>query len=115
MRREHDLLAILDGVVGLERLVGKHIEPSAGQVPGVESRGEGVEIDDGKGTGKTVGVPASCLRAVGKSAAQAFKIGDEVQVVSDNPAQCNGHDGKDTWKRRLGNHNHFVEGDLRES
>ena len=46
------------------------LDGKCGVVTGTNRRRVGVEIDDGKGGEKVVGVPASCLRVAGKAAAR---------------------------------------------
>jgi len=61
-----------------------------GFVTGTHRNRVGVEIGDGLGGKAIVGVPITCLRAMGKSAAQKFSVGDEVEVTS----QDSEHTGK---------------------
>eukprot|EP01062_Namystynia_karyoxenos_P027340 TRINITY_DN21005_c0_g1_i1.p1 TRINITY_DN21005_c0_g1~~TRINITY_DN21005_c0_g1_i1.p1 ORF type:complete len:1230 (+),score=392.02 TRINITY_DN21005_c0_g1_i1:779-4468(+) len=69
-----------------------------GRVTGFQRNRVGVDVGDGKGGERTVGVPASCVRAVG-AVEQDFRVGDEVEVISGD-AGSSGQFGRVTARAR---------------
>ena len=86
--------AEVDVISDNHNLNGKH-----GRVTGTSRGRVGVELDNGD----LIGLPPRQLKCLGKTASQAFKIGDKVDLVCENK-DLNGRNGKvcGTHRGRIG-------------